>query len=105
MGIGLAGLIEAFVMAGAVGAVCYLVTLGLLWRVPRGTEQRARSLGYGLALIATLASAGLPALTANRAGTILWMIAATLALHASQPPQQATGREPHFATQDEPSRT
>lgn len=74
------GFVEAYVMAGAVGVTLYAVTLLLLWRLSRRLEQPARSLISGLALLATLSSMGIPALTANRAGTILWLIVGVAAL-------------------------
>lgn len=82
------GFVEALVLAGVVGVACYALTLWLwwlsAWRGPRSSE---RTFMVGLVLVAAGASMGLPALTANRGATALWILLTLLAcsLHKQQP--------------------
>lgn len=70
------GWVEAFVMAGLVGAVVYTLVLVVWARVWRGAAPSSeRSLFGSLLLLVAAASMGLPALTANRAGTVVWLLA------------------------------
>jgi len=74
------GPVEALVMAGLVGVVCYVGITLLIVRAAWKSAPEFRRLATGLGLIAAAASAGAPALTANRAGTILWLILGLTAL-------------------------
>lgn len=68
------GPLEAFIMAGLVGVVCYLMTLLLVGRAWRANPPSlARSLLGVTAVLSVLASTGFPALTANRCASILWL--------------------------------
>lgn len=67
--------IEAFVQAGALGVVAFsavVAALALAWfRMPRGSERRL----LGVVLLVAVGSAvGVPAFTANRAATVLWLM-------------------------------
>ena len=65
------GWVEAFVVAGACGAVLYTGVLALL--VVAWWRRRSRFAG-GLVLVLAGASLGLPALTANRVATLVWVL-------------------------------
>jgi len=65
------GWVEAFVVAGACGALLYTAVLGLL--VVAWWRRRSRFAG-GLVLVVIGASMGLPALTANRVATLAWVL-------------------------------
>lgn len=71
------GWVEAFVMAGVVGVACYTVTLVLMFVAAR-TDQDLdrRRFMTAVALLSIGASIGIPALTANRAGTLIWLLVA-----------------------------
>lgn len=83
------GWAEAFVMAGLVGVICYTLTLFLLWRMARTIHHPARRrLMLGLVALAAGASLGIPALTTNRASTLLWVLIALLSsaqAHSGRP--------------------
>ncbi|GAA0955227.1 hypothetical protein Vau01_015090 [Virgisporangium aurantiacum] len=73
------GWVEALVVGGLVGAVVYSLVLSYLlvvWRL--GPDGSATDLLGGLALLLLGASMGLPALTANRVATIVWILIALL---------------------------
>lgn len=74
------GIIEAFVFAGAVGVAAYAALLLGLFACARSVTGPERALMYGLGLLAVGASAGLPALTANRVSTVLWLMVGIIAL-------------------------
>jgi hypothetical protein len=69
------GWLEAFIGAGTVGILCYSASLALIlrrsWTLPPGFNRAA--LG-ATGAVATLVSAGLPSLTANRCASVLWML-------------------------------
>lgn len=71
------GWVEALVMAGVVGFICYTVALGVF--LLSGFKAR-QPLFWGLALLAVGASFGVPALTANRVGVIFWLLLMLLLL-------------------------
>lgn len=84
-GVGLGGLpgaydngwVEAFVMAGFVGVACYTLTLLLMFvAARRNPDADRRRLATAIALLCTGASIGIPALTSNRAGTLIWVLVA-----------------------------
>lgn len=85
------GWIEALALAGVVGIICYLLALLGMARVARAQQDPSlRRLTWGLVFISTGASIGLPALTANRIATILWIFIALCALSANR--QHPRGR-------------
>lgn len=91
------GWVEAFVTAGTVGVVCYTLVLLLLWRTARAINDPARRrLLYGLTVLAVAGSMGVPALTANRAATLLWVL---IALSASAQLAHLSARPNYLATQ------
>jgi len=70
--------LEALVMAGVVGALSYtalLVIMAHAWWSRRGMAEpnMSRLVGAVVVLVAA-GSVGLPILTANRAGTVLWLV-------------------------------
>lgn len=71
------GWVEAFVVAGLCGVVLYTLTLLWLWRAGRTDPDPARrTFMTAVAVLAAGSSLGVPALTANRASTLLWLIIA-----------------------------
>ena len=102
------GWVEALVVAGIVGVFCYTLVLLIVvrsWQAMRPSHERT-FLGAFVVLLAG-ASAGIPALTANRAAPLVWMLLTLLMM--SDPhgrtlavPQAAlgrdTGREPRPET-------
>lgn len=74
------GWVEALVVAGIVGVACYTIALVLFARLARKLEGPESSLMWGLTIVATAGSLGLPALTANRAGLLLWLVVSILAV-------------------------
>jgi len=75
------GWVEAFVVAGLVGVVCYTLVLVWVWRIARGIDDHARRhLLYGLLVLTIGGSIGIPVLDANRSATLLWVL---IALSAS----------------------
>ena len=72
------GWIEALVISGLIGVAAYTIVLVLLigawFRNRSQVSQAASSLAGGVAFISAGASVGTPALTANRCGTIIWLI-------------------------------
>jgi hypothetical protein len=85
--------IEALSVAGLVGAAIYtavLLALAAIWIRRRTLMDPEHSrLAGGLVLLAVGASVGLPALTANRVATIMWLLIALLLLTSPH-----TGRSP-----------
>jgi hypothetical protein len=77
------GWIEALVMAGVVGVVCYTIALVLLLRLPTRLAGRERIFMWVVAILAAVGSIGLPTLTANRAGAMVWLIAGILGCAAA----------------------
>lgn len=81
------GWVEALVVAGVAGVIAQVVVFALLWRAwataPRSAERTL--LGYALVLLVA-ASSGLPALTANRAATVAWLLLACLLYATSRRP-------------------
>lgn len=72
---------QAIVVAGLIGAGCLtLVLLGFFRLAKTTTEPDRRRLTWFLALLLLPASFGLPALTTNRFGVIVWVVAALLVL-------------------------
>lgn len=74
------GWVEAMAIAGLVGAALYTLASLLLFALTRTLEGAERRLAWGLALGALIASVGVPALTANRSGAILWVLISLLAV-------------------------
>lgn len=96
------GWVEAFVVSGIIGIVCYTATLLIIFIMGRtDTDETRRAFVTALALFATGASIGLPAMTANRAGSLLWLLVALAALahpgsgptYISSPPTTPTFRK------------
>lgn len=73
------GWVEAIVTAGLVGVVCYTVALLLMARLAHRLEGAEKSLAWGVTLVAGFGSLGLPTLTANRSGLLLWLLVGILA--------------------------
>jgi hypothetical protein len=75
------GFVEALVMSGVLGVACYSLVLAAVYRQWRraivGPERTL--LGFLLILL-TLASFGVPALTANRVSSVIWLLLASLLL-------------------------
>lgn len=97
------GWIEAFVMAGTLGVACYTLTLLAIFRMARSDADSARRRFLtSVVVLAIGGSLGLPALTANRAGSLLWLFLALGALAHQRKPAGArpawTGTTP--ATMD-----
>lgn len=97
------GWMEAFTLAGIVGVGCYSITLLIVVLMARskvGSDTRSYLTGVGLLAIG--ASIGLPALTANRAGSLLWLVIAvgTVVYRSSESnsDESVAGRPPHLAT-------
>jgi hypothetical protein len=78
------GYLEALVMTGVVGLTCHLAviaTLGWTWQRRRSHVSRSTSrFSGGLLIIAIAGSVGVPALTANRVATVLWLLLTLLLL-------------------------
>ncbi len=87
------GWVEALVLAGVVGVVCYTVALCVLvsaWRrMPRSAE---RMLLGGILLLAAVGSLGLPVLTANRASTVFWLLTILLVYPQRRPASSPSER-------------
>jgi hypothetical protein len=91
------GWVEAFVVAGLGGFALYTLTLLWLWRAGRADPDPARrTLLCVIAVLAAGSSLGVPALTANRASTLLWLIVA-LAVAASTHDRERAGGSPEGA--------
>ena len=73
---------ETFVVSGAAGVVLTVAVLAMAaWRLAAWRPRMRRAewqLACGALVLAAGASAGIPSLTANRAGTVLWLILGTL---------------------------
>lgn len=68
------GFLEAFIIAGLVGVICYVVTLALAGRAwQRNPPSLARAVLGLTTILAVLSSTGFPALTANRCAAVLWL--------------------------------
>ena len=74
------GWVAALVVAGAFGAIAYTAILVILLLLPRTLLGAERRLALGTALLAVMASVGVPALTANRSGSVLWLLVALLTI-------------------------
>ena len=79
------GWVEALAVGGLVGAATYtaiLAVLAIAWTMRRAHENDAWLSRFqgGLVLIMIGASVGLPALTANRVATIVWILVGLLSL-------------------------
>jgi len=74
--------VQALVLAGTVGliiAVAFLLMLVFrLWRLRRVTKRPEWNLAAAALVLAIGGSSGLPALTANRDSTLLWLILGVL---------------------------
>ncbi|MEU5561829.1 hypothetical protein [Micromonospora musae] len=90
MGVGAAGLqmpydnawVEAFVVGGVLGVLLHsavLVALAASWWLNRSAGPESAFAG-GLILVVACASAGVPALTANRCATVVWLLLSLLLL-------------------------
>lgn len=78
------GWVEAFVVAGVVGAICYTLVLVALFALARlECDRERRGLLYSVAILATVGSLGIPVLTANRVSTLTWVVIALAVLSAS----------------------
>lgn len=79
------GFVEALVMAGVFGIVCFtstLLVLGHAWlRMPPSAE---RTLYFYVLVLVVVANLGLPTLTANRVSTVVWLLLITL-IYAAAP--------------------
>lgn len=72
---------EIVVVTGLLGAILMSVVFVLLFRQARTTsDSEMRTLTYLVALLLIGASLGIPALTVNRAATLVWIIVALLLL-------------------------
>lgn len=78
------GWVEAFTLAGAVGALAFTATLGTLawaWWCRRESDGPAASrLAGGIVVVLAAAAVGVPSLTANRCATIVWLLLGLLLL-------------------------
>jgi hypothetical protein len=81
------GWVEAFVIAGIVGVACYSMTLVVMFAMARTDADAARrAFMTAVAVLAVGGSIGIPALTANRVGSLLWLLTALVAMaHKSRP--------------------
>lgn len=78
---------EALIVAGLIGAACVALTLFQCGRIAmRESDPRRRVLLICLAVFLVGASLGIPALTANRVATIVWVTLALL-IRAHRPTQ------------------
>lgn len=75
--------VEAAVVAGLVGAICYTIVLVIWAYVANQLSGREGALAWGLVLLAAGSSLGVPALTANRAGMLLWAVMVLLMLEVA----------------------
>jgi hypothetical protein len=95
------GWTEAYVVAGVAGLVLYTLILLVLWRIGRADPDRERrTLVTCVAILAAGGSLGVPALTANRASTLLWLIVA-LAVVAAAADAVRSDRQPLGAVADQ----
>lgn len=86
------GWLEAMVLAGILGVVCYTLVFIIGWRAWRGMSQsRERSLLGSLLVLLAGASVGVPALTANRAAPIVWLFLALLLSRTERGDVQGAG--------------
>lgn len=85
------GWVEAFVVAGLVGAACYSLIFAIFMRqIFRAKRSLERTL-FALTLILGVgASMGIPALTANRATTMVWVTLVTLSVHLARESEPKT---------------
>lgn len=67
------GWIEALVVAGVIGVVLYTATVGCLALAALRLPVGERTYAVALTVVLVGASLGLPALTANRSGVLLWL--------------------------------
>lgn len=86
------GWVEAMVNAGAIGVTCYTIALFLMVRLARRLDGDEKALAWGLTLIAGIGSLGLPTLTANRSGLLLWLLIGTLATQRSADERHSISR-------------
>ncbi|MCT1939225.1 hypothetical protein M3C53_02310 [Micrococcus luteus] len=105
VGVGLAGLrvpydaqwTETMVFGGVLGTLAIVAMLGLLLAsFVRIRERSTRLMALAVWALLVGASFGLPALTANRAATLVWVVAGLLVLarHAAPKRHLAPGRHP-----------
>lgn len=79
------GWVEAFVVAGIAGIICYSATLVIIFSMGwSDADISRRALITSLAIFAAVGSLGVPALTANRSGTLLWVLVALVSLAHSR---------------------
>jgi hypothetical protein len=91
------GWVEALAVAGIAGACLFtavLVALWWAWHRSWPLDGDVRRLAGGLLAVATGASVGLPALTANRCATVVWLLLALLIIPARRRPASYSSREP-----------
>jgi hypothetical protein len=93
------GWVEALVVAGIAGAAIYtavLVILGIAWFGRRHSVGVAQSrFAGGLVLVLAGASVGVPALTANRVATVVWLLISLLLFSPADGPRRVPGRATH----------
>jgi MFS family permease len=71
------GWVEAFLVAGVFGVMCYTLALvGLFGLAKSDADGDRRRFLLSVAILSTGASFGISALTANRSSTVLWLIVA-----------------------------
>lgn len=82
------GYVEALVMTGFVGLVCQAAAVAVMsatwWRRRRQVDSDLSRLTGGLLFVVVGGSMGIPALTANRVATVVWILL-TLVLLAHRP--------------------
>jgi hypothetical protein len=86
------GWVEALVVAGVAGVIAYSAVLLMVLLVPRTLDGPPRRLAWGLALLTIGASVGVPALTANRSGMVLWLLLALLVVRQVTPDERRSGQ-------------
>jgi hypothetical protein len=76
------GWVEALVFAGLLGVLAYTASLCHFVVIAGRLAGKEARLAWGIAGIAIFGSVGIPVLTANRAGSVLWILMGTLSISA-----------------------
>lgn len=88
---------QVFVVAGLLGVILVTTVLvTLAWRLARLRRLLSRpewQLAVGVLFLAVAASLGIPSLTANRAGTMLWLVLGLLVCARKPGPTMSAGSE------------
>lgn len=80
---------QAIVVAGALGALCLAAVLAAFFRLGKATVDPARRrFTFFLAWLLLASSFGVPALTTNRVGAMVWIVATLLVLAHREATQQ-----------------